>query len=157
MRQLFIPVLALIILSGCASPRNSQITNTTNQNISICDKTVRYTIEKVKMIEGGNEIKTHAEITVDPLSKNINLNGDDPESGKKSFDAQIESIECRLNKDLTDGQSTYKGYIKQNDGRKTRSTMTIEFKGNQLVISGTTDNRPSNVYMIIDHWEIVEN
>jgi hypothetical protein len=150
-------VFITIVLSSCASSNKIQNTNDISQNTSICDKTIKYTIEKVKMIEGGNEIKVHAEITIDPFSKNINLYADDPESGKKTFDTQIESIDCTFNENLTKGQATYKGYIKQKDGTKTWTTLTIEFKDDQLIINGTNEDRPSNVYMIVDRWEIVTN
>jgi hypothetical protein len=155
----FIQLLAFItiILSGCASSKKTQNTNDVNQNTSICNKTVRYTIEKIVMIEGGNEIKTHAEITINPFSKNINLKADDPESGNKTFDTEIESIECTLNESLTNGQATYKGYIKQKDGTKTWTSLKIEFKDNQLILNGTNEDRPSNIYMIVDRWEIVTN
>lgn len=159
MNRLIIHLLAFttIVLSGCTSSRKSQNTNQSNQKTSICDKTVRYIIEKIKMIEGGNEIKVHAEITIDPFTKNINLYADDPENGKKTFDTQIESIDCTFNENLTKGQATYKGYIKQKDGKKTWTTLTIEFKDDQLIINGTDEDRPSNIYMIIDRWEIVTN
>jgi hypothetical protein len=159
MSKLFIQLLAFItiILGGCASSKNTQNTIDVNLKTSICDKTIRYTIERIKMIEGGNEIKVHAEITIDPFSKNINLYANDPESGKKTFDTQIESIDCTLNENLTKGQSIYKGYIKQTDGRKTWTTLTIEFKDDQLIINGTNEDRPSNVYMIVDRWEVVTN
>lgn len=150
-------IFIAIVLSSCASSNKIQNTNDISQNTSICDKTVKYTIEKVKMIEGGNEIKAHAEITINPFSKNINLYADDPESGKKTFDTEIESIDCSFNQNLTSGRATYKGYIKQKDGRKTWTVLTIEFKDSQLILNGTTDDHPSNVYMIIDRWEIVEN
>ncbi len=157
MSRQFIGLLAFItiILGSCASSKKTSNANDRNLKTSICDKTIRYTIEKVKMIEGGNEIKAHAEITIDPFSKNINVNADDPESGKKIFDTQIESIDCTFNENLTNGKATYKGYIKQQDGRKTWTSLTIELKDNQLVLNGTTEDRPSNVYMIIDRWEIV--
>jgi hypothetical protein len=159
MRKQFIRLLAFItiILGGCASSKKTQNTTDVSLKTSICDKTIRYTIEKIKMIEGGNEIKAHAEITIDPFSKNINLYAEDPESGKKTFDTQIEGIDCTFNENLTKGQATYKGYIKQKDGTKTWTTLTIQFKDDQLIINGTNEDRPSNVYMIIDRWEIIQN
>ena len=159
MKKLFIPLSAFIMiaLGGCSSAKKSQITNHTNQNTSICDRIIRYTIEKVKMIEDGSEIKAHAEITINPFSKNIYLKADDPESGDKTFDTEIESIECSLNETLTKGQAIYKGYIKQKDGKKSWTILTIGFKDDQLVINGTGDDGPSNIYMIIDRWEVVTN
>ena len=156
MKSTFTCLLMVISLSLIGQTKTGQ-SATASESQSICDKTIRYSIEKVKMIEGGNEIKAHAEITIDPSSKNINLYADDPESGKKTFDTQIESIDCSFNESLTSGQATYKGYIKQKYGRKTWTILTLEFKDNQLVLNGTTEDRPSNVYMIIDKWEIVTN
>ena len=156
MKSTFTCLLMVISLSLIGQTKTGQ-TATASESQNICDKTIRYSIEKVKMIEGGNEIKAHAEITIDPSSKNINLYADDPESGKKTFNTQIESIDCSFNENLTSGQATYKGYIKQKDGRKTWTILTLEFKDNQLVLNGTTEDRPSNVYMIIDKWEIVTN
>ena len=159
MKQLFIPVLVFIAIGvcGCVSSNKSQSTNPNNQNASICDKTIRYTIEKVKMIEGGNEIKIHTEITIDPSSKNINLNADLPDGGKKTFDTQIESIECTLNETLANGQATYKGYIKQDDGSKTWTSLLVEAKDGQLLIRSADQNNPGQVSFVVDKWEIAEH
>jgi hypothetical protein len=159
MKQLFIPVLAFItiMIGGCVSSKKSKGTNPINQNTSICDKAIRYTIEKVKMIEGGNEIKIHAEITIDPSSKNINLNADLPDGGKKTFDTQIESIECTFNENLTSGQATYKGYIKQDDGRKTWTSLSVEPKDGQLLIRSADQNNPGQVSFVVDKWEMIEH
>lgn len=159
MKQLFIPVLVFIAIAvcGCVSSKKSQGTNPNSQNASICDKTIRYTIEKVKMIEGGNDIKIHAEITIDPSSKNINLNADLPDGGKKTFDTEIESVECTFTENLTNGQATYKGYIKQDDGRKTWTSLSVEPKDGQLLIRSADQNNPGQVSFVVDKWEVVEH
>jgi hypothetical protein len=154
---IFLLVTIPVITFSCESAKETQVKNNAGLNTSICDKEVRYFIEKLKMIEGGNEIKVHTEITFNPTTKIIKLKADDPERGKISFYTEIESINCSFNDNLTSGQAVYKGYIKQDDGRKTFTSFLIENKDGQLYIKGADGENRSQYFMIVDRWEIVEH
>jgi hypothetical protein len=91
-------VFTTTVLAACTSGKKSQITNHANQNTSMCSKTIRYIIEKIKMVEGGNEVKIHAEITVDPSSKNINLNADLPDGEKKTLILKLKASSAHSTK-----------------------------------------------------------
>ena len=153
----FFSAIIIFLLNACDSTKKLQITKHSSENTSMCDKTVRYIVEKIKMVEGGNEVSVHTEIIFNPTTRIINLKADDPERGKISFDTEIDSFDCTLNEKLTAGKAIYKGYIKQPDGSKDFSTLTIEIKDEQLYIKGGTEDKPANFYMIVDKWEILDN
>jgi len=153
---IFLSTVITLLLNACEPSKKSQATSHSNQNTSICDKTVRYIVEKIKMAEGGNEVNIHTEIILNPTTKIINLKADDPEKGKISFDTEIESFDCTLNEKVTAGKAIYKGYIKQPDGSKVFSSLVIEIKDEQIYIKGFTEDKPATFYMVVDKWEIVD-
>lgn len=149
-------LLVFAFFSSCNSAKKAQVENIV-QKPDIWNQSIKYFIDKVRFIKDGNETKVHAEFEINPISKIISLHADDPEKGKVSFETEIESIECSLNENLTAGQAVYKGYIKQDDGRKTWTSLLLEPKDGQILIRSADQNDPGQISFVVERWEIVEH
>jgi hypothetical protein len=120
-----------------------------------CEQKIKYFIEKMKDIRNGEEVSANTEIVIDPAEKLIRLTSEPPDQKKVNFDTEIESVDCNLNANLTEGQSTYRGYIKQSDGTKTYTILKVEAKDGALTITGGDAAQPDRVVMIVTKWEVV--
>lgn len=153
MKLILSVMCALLFYTMAGTPRELPPRPDTGKDTFICNRAVRYIIEKIRRIENGDEHKIHIELVFDPSSKNINLRSDDPEKGKINFDTEIESFECTLNRSFSEGEAVYKGYIKQDDGTRSFVTIIIEIIDGIPQIKAINQNQKAMFYMIVDRWE----
>lgn len=153
-------ILMLFVIYACKSVKESQIQvsnpNQTSETISKCDQKVKYYSDRVKMVGDGQEIRVNTEIIINSSAKLISLTSEPPGQDKVNFDTVIESFDCSLNSDLTEGRATYKGYTKQIDGTSTRAIITIEAKEGSLIISNDDGEKQGDFIVIVSKWEIVK-
>ncbi|MBV4357518.1 hypothetical protein [Pinibacter aurantiacus] len=98
-----------------------------------CSQTITYHADKLS--EQGNEVAADVDLVINPTTKIISLHAEIPSAQQKvNFDTVIESIDCNLNSDLTEGYSIYKGYIVQQDGTSTKATLKVEAKDGKIKI-----------------------
>lgn len=151
--------VTLVSLGACKSSKihkgqvldSKQDGNTT----SICDQAIRYYANKLKMTNGGQEVDVNTELLISPSTKLISLTSTPPNQEKVSFDTVIESFDCNFNPALTDGQSIYKGYIKQNDGTTTKAIIKVEAKDGSITISNFDPEKEGEYVIIVSKWEVV--
>jgi hypothetical protein len=150
--------VGLFMFVACRSTRSPQGEISNNKELvetsDKCEQKVKYYIDKIKGVRDGQEVSANTELVIDPAAKLITLTSEPPNQGKVSFDIQIESFDCNLNTNLTDGQSTYKGYIKQTDGTTTSSNLKIEAKDGELTITGGDQAQPEKMVMRVTKWEV---
>jgi len=113
--------VTLVFFCACKSTKiyKEQVSNSEQvvRATSICDQAIRYYANKLKMVNGGQEVNADTEILINPSNKLISLTSTPPNQEKVSFDTVIGSFDCNFNSALTDGQAIYKGYIKQNSAQ----------------------------------------
>jgi hypothetical protein len=108
------------------------------------------------MTNGEPDVKILTEIIINPSTRVISLTTEPPERGKVSFDTVIESIDCNLNAEITEGQAIYSGYIKQEDGRTTKAIIKVEAKDGSLTISNADPEEEATIFFVVSKWEIVK-
>jgi hypothetical protein len=117
-----IPIAGLFVFVACRSTKGLKGQNSGSKQlvemVGKCEQKVKYYIEKMKGFRSGDEVITNTAIVIDPAAKLISLTSEPPNREKVNFDTEIESVDCNLNANLTEGRSTYRGYIKQPDGSK---------------------------------------
>lgn len=127
-RKLRLPVytgmLFMLCLTACKPA--ASVSGQTISSEGICNRPIQYKSEKVIMNTDQSEIYMETSITVNPAEKRISLFSKTPEGEKMNFDFIIESTDCSLDTNLTSGKAAYTGYIKQQDGEKTFTTIIIE-------------------------------
>jgi hypothetical protein len=131
--------------------RTKQTTNSERKdNNDRCNQTITYHSDKLRA--KNNEADADLNIVINPTTKIITLRADIPSTQEKAtFDTVIESIDCNLNADLTEGYSIYKGYIKQLDGISSKATLKVEAKDGKLTI---TDPTQVNIAINISKWSV---
>jgi hypothetical protein len=148
--------ISVLFFSACKSTKITRETATQNQpEIGTCDQVIKYYSELIRMTNGEPDVKVITEVIINPSSKVISLTSEPPEQGKVSFETIIESIDCKLNSDLTEGKAIYNGYIKQKDGNSTKATLKIEAKDGYLTISNG-DPQHETFIIVVSKWEIVK-
>jgi hypothetical protein len=150
--------IGALFFSACKSTKVNQ-KQTTRQNqaeISICDQTIKYYSELIKMTNGQPDVNINTEITINPSTRILHLSTEEPEKGKGGFDTVIESIECNLNAGLTEGQAIYNGYIKQEDGNSKKAKIKVEAKDGSLTISNADAEKEAPYFIVVSKWEIVK-
>jgi hypothetical protein len=108
------------------------------------------------MTNGEPDVKVVTEIIINPSARVISLTSEPPEQGKVSFETVIESIDCKLNSDLTEGQAIYNGYIKQKDGSSTKAILKVEAKDGNLTIANGDPEHHAPFLIVVSKWEIVK-
>jgi hypothetical protein len=151
----------LFVFIGCQSTRLSgRKTLESQQALTIrkCDQTIRYYSEKIKGSKTGQEIMAHTEIVISPSSKLINLKSEAPNEEKADFNTVIETFDCDFNSDLTEGQAVYHGYIKQENGTTTKTTIRIEAKDGGIIIIGSDPGHTDadQMVIVVSKWEVVQ-
>ncbi len=153
--------VGLIFFGACKPAKvNQAITNNLAQDpvaVNMCDQTIKYYSEKVKVKKTGEEIAAQSEFIINPIAKTISINSYVPsESERKSFTTIIESTDCSLNSNLTSGHSIYRGYIKQLDGSTTSAYIDIEAKDGGITMSNADPNKQGEFSIIVSRWEVVK-
>jgi hypothetical protein len=155
-------VASLIFWGACKSTKISdgnvsnskQVVKTTSK----CDQTIKYYVDKVKMANDGQETIANIEIVINPSVKLISITSESPNEERVSFDTEVESIDCNFNSDMTEGQSIYKGYIKQENGTTTKAIIKLEAKDGGLTISNADPDKvgkEGEYIMLISKWEVM--
>ena len=152
--------LGLLVFMSCRSTRPTEIDLSNNKKLmpelaGKCEQTVRYYIEKLREINSGQEVNANTQIVINPSAKLISLTSEPPGQDKVNFDTNIESVECNLSGDLTEGQSTYRGYIKQTDGTTTSTIFKLEAKSEGLTITGNSPGQSAVLVMLVSRWEVI--
>ena len=152
--------LGLLVLMACRSTKPTQVDLSSNKKLrpelaGKCEQTVRYYIEKLREVNSGQEVNANTQIVINPSAKLISLTSEPPGQEKVNFDTNIESSECNLSGDLTEGYSTYRGYIKQTDGTTTSTILKIEAKGEGLTITGSSPGQSGVLVMVVSRWEVI--
>jgi len=158
MRQL-LATLSVIVLASCGSTKLSQRKIPVSKSSLIdnsCSQTIKYYSNKLKTVDGNKELDISTEMIISPSTKLINLKSESPTEGNTNFDIVIESVDCALNTDLTSGQAIYKGYIKQIDGTTTKAIIKVEVKDGGLIISNADSDKPRELIMLINKWEVIQ-
>ena len=147
----FVAILFLFTIAACKHSKVLQSNPPVEK--SMCDQTIRYYSDKIKEMNGSQEIFASTEIVVNPSTKIISVSTE--HNGEKdSFEMEVESNECNLNSDLTTGQAIYNGNV-QKDGIKTKGALKIEVTDGVIVITGyDPDNNESGIIFQITKWEI---
>jgi hypothetical protein len=150
--------IGVLFFSACKSAKITREQTATQKKteISTCDQVIKYYSELIRMTNGEPDVKVLTEIIVNPSARVISLTTEPPERGKVSFDTVIESIDCNLNADLTEGQAIYSGYIKQEDGRTTKAMLKVEAKDGSLTISNADAEKEASILIVVSKWEIVK-
>lgn len=158
MMRIFMPLLALSLslFPACKSTQTPQAqpANQT-ETTSKCDRPIKYYSEKIRSAN-GEETSFNTEITINPLSKLINLVSEPPNQDKVEFSIVIENIDCNFNADHTVGQALYHGYINQKDGTTTKVILKLEANDGQLTFSRGNPEKESDFIMIVSKWEIIK-
>jgi hypothetical protein len=152
-----IPMLALglTLLLACKSTKTPQTQPANKTEISKCDQPIKYYSEKIRSTN-GQETSFNTEITINPLTKLINLVSEPPNQDKVTFNIVIENMDCNFNANHTGGQALYHGYINQKDGTTTKITIKLEANDGQLTISQGNPEKEADYIMIVSRWEIVK-
>lgn len=152
-----IPMLALglTLLLACKSIKTPQAQPANQTETSKCDQPIKYYSEKIRYAN-GQETSFNTEITINPLTKLINLVSEPPNQDKVSFSIVIENIDCNFNADHTVGQALYHGYINQKDGTTTKIILKLEANDGQLTFSQGNPEKEVDYIMIVSKWEIVK-
>lgn len=155
--RIFMPLLALglTLLSACKSTKTPQSQPANQTETSKCDQPIKYYSEKIRSAN-GEETSFNTEITINPLTKLINLVSEPPNQDKVEFSIVIENIDCNFNADHTVGQALYHGYINQKDGTTTKIILKLEANDGQLTFSRGNPEKESDFIMIISKWEIIK-
>ncbi len=152
--------ISVLFFSACKSTKITREQTATQQKaaISACDQVIKYYSELIKMTNGEPDVNINTEITINPSTRILNLKSDQLKEGKNGFDTVIESIDCNLNAELTEGQAIYSGYIKQEDGRTTKAIIKVEAKDGNLTISNADpeNEKDAQFLIVISKWEIVK-
>jgi hypothetical protein len=152
--------ISILFFSACKSAKvtHAQKNNQNQVEINMCDQTIKYYSELIKMTNGQPDVNINTEITINPSTRIIKLASEEPDKGKGGFDTLIESIDCNLNAGLTEGQAVYNGYIKQEDGSTTKAIIKVEAKDGSLTISNADPERANDApfLIVISKWEIVK-
>jgi major membrane immunogen (membrane-anchored lipoprotein) len=151
----------LILLGACKSTKvnHGSIHNLaqTTVEVNVCDQTVKYYSEKIKLNKTGEEVAAQSEITVNPVEKTISITTRmASQVDGKSVITVIESSDCSLNSDLTDGQSVYKGYMKPLDGPTSKMYLSIKAKDGGVILSNADSDKQSEFDIIVSKWEVVK-
>lgn len=153
--------VGLLVFGACKLPRSSQGKVAGGKEIAPeranrCDQKVRYYSEKLRVGESSEEANILSEIVIDPIAKTINVASEPPNQAKVNFNIEIEGFDCSFNAGFTEGEATYKGYIKQTDGSTTSTHLKIEAKDGELTIAGNNPGEPVTLIMIVTKWEEIE-
>jgi hypothetical protein len=149
----------LVLFLGCKGAKIAQQSTTeakqVAKEISTCDRTIRYYSEKAK---GGNgqQVEATIEITIDPTAKTVDIMVVTRDGKHQEIQIVVEYLECTFNSDLTQGAATYSGYIKQQDGSTTKTSMKVAYAGDVLTISNADPNRTEEFFFVITKWELVQ-
>jgi len=148
----------LFSFGACKSTKISQIQVSNSKQVvettSKCDQTIKYYSDKLTMANGG-EVNANIEIVINPSTKVISITSEPQNQEKVNFETVIESFDCNFNSDLTDGQSIYKGYIKQKDGATTNAIIKVEAKDGSLTISNADPEKEGEFIFIVTKWEVM--
>ena len=157
--RIFMPLLALtfglVLLSACESSKTAQAHPAQTETTSKCNQPIKYYSEKIRSAN-GEETSFNTEITINPLSKLINLVSEPPNQDKVAYTIVIENIDCNFNADHTVGQALYHGYINQKDGTTTKVILKLEANDGQLTFSRGNPEKESDFIMIVSKWEIIK-
>ena len=155
MMRIPILVLGLTLLMACKSTKTPQAQPARQTETSKCNRPIKYYSEKIRSAN-GEETSFNTEITINPLSKIINLVSEPPNQDKVAFTIVIENIDCNFNTDYTVGQALYYGYINQKDGTTTKMILKLEATDGRLTISQGYPEKGTDFIMIVSRWEIVK-
>lgn len=158
-RLLLLLVVSFILASGlsnCKSTSKSTVekhtgTSSKTNKTGNCEQTIIYHVDKVT--GGDHESPANIDITVNPSAKLITLAGEIPSTEQKfNFETVVETIDCNLNTDLTQGYSIYKGYIKQEDGSTTQTSLMIEARDGRITMHGAESNGEMVIW--VSSWKV---
>lgn len=124
--------------------------------VDVCNQTIRYYAEKIRTINGDQETNAPTEIVINPASKTINIISEPPNQSKLNFNTVIESVECNLSANITEGQAIYSGYIKQPDGTAKKAVVKVEVKDGGILISGGDTESAPKMTIAVTKWEVVK-
>jgi len=149
-------VLSSFFLLASSFVANEPLVNKNNPESEICNKTIKYTTNKL-LGPNGEEITASTEITINPTTKIITLESAPPDQEKVLFETQIESIDCSFSKNLLSGKAYYKGYILQQDGNKSPAEIVLEAKDGKVSLTSYDEEKRIGLRAIFNKWEIIEN
>ena len=92
--------------------------------MSVCEQAIKYsgTLSKEDREEDEQGITSSA-IIVNPATKLVSVIVQD---SVRLFDMEIVTINCNFNKNLSEGEAIYQGFIIQKDGSRTPSTIKLK-------------------------------
>lgn len=129
----FISISTLSVCKPSSKVDNKQQTTIPKRSDKTerCNQTITYHADKLSAQE--HEADADVNIVINPTTKVLTLNADIPSAQQKiTFDVVIETIDCHLNADLTEGYSIYRGYyVKQNDNSE-KAELKLEAKDGKL-------------------------
>jgi hypothetical protein len=148
--------ICLTLLPACKSTKTPQA-HPANQTetTSKCGQPIKYYSEKLRSTN-GQETSFNTEITINPLTRLINLVSEPPNQDKVEFSIVIENIDCNFNADHTVGQALYYGYINQKNGTTTKIIIKLEATDGVLTITEANPEKQADFIMIVSKWEIVK-
>jgi hypothetical protein len=83
----------------------------------------------------------------------ISFSGTAQGESRTQFETVIETMDCQLNADLTQGYAVYTGYTKQADGTTTPTTIKVESKDGKITL--TDPNKNGEFFFIVSKWSVV--
>jgi hypothetical protein len=156
MKRIFLASgIGLILLLACKSTKTPQAQPANQTESSKCDQPIKYYSEKIRYAN-GQETSFNTEVTINPLTKLINLVSEPPNQDKVAFSIVIENIDCNFNADHTVGQALYHGYINQKNGTTTKMILKLEANDGALTISQGNPEKESDYVVIVSRWEIIK-
>lgn len=149
----------LAFFGACTSTRIAQQKSSISTELSeaarSCSQTIKYYSDKIKISFGAQEVSVKSEIVINPSQKTITVTSEPPNQQRVSFITIIESIDCELGADLTNGYSIYTGYIQQLDGTTSKEVIKLEAKDGSLTISNADPDKEGGLTICISNWEII--
>lgn len=152
--KLTVLLFVFAILTGFVS-KNQQTLIIDSQKTEICEKTIKYTAEKIN-VPDGKEISALTEITINPSDKTILLESISSDDEKTSFYTKIENSDCSFDKKLSSGKAIYKGYIEQKDGTKTPAKVILEATKGKVTLTSYDEADKKALALNFTKWEILE-
>jgi hypothetical protein len=161
-RSINIPVMKILIclicilISACHAARSSRTDSVQKQNTqaAVCDQAIKYTgtpsEQEKEEDEAGIDRVT---LIVNPAKALISVIVQD---SVKIFDMEIVTVKCNLNKNLTEGEAIYQGFIIQRDGKRTPSTFKLKSENGAFIMTTPESEAAGKYAFQMQKWEILK-